>query len=378
MQSPIRSPSVNNREMNENDALKAVHGIYLHTIAEKIKEDADIQNGEFRKPIDTPAYRIANEYVAAYLTSHLMANTFDIVSKEADNYVRQRHDEAWIIKKLCLDETRDIFDQLMELCVSDKSSTTLTTNSVSGRKMKPKVTRRGLGGDDSGMPDTLQSKTQTTGDFQFIESKDFSQFTGVLTTNAGAEYTAAESTVPLTGLTFTELGSTTETIETTYDPRGVKAKPKGLPKITKGDLEHSAFKANDFTTMGTAIDTMATEEMSTATTESYLKPVPREKPEKIDETWEELERTQDDTTLNLGICPFKKDFEDIVARKKKYVSMSVQATGKAQIEPNFAPAPPLNPLNFQQMNDNEDDPSKEARRKLNGDMLQRKEDELEP
>jgi hypothetical protein len=348
MEYPKGSPAADAKENSEKETLKCLHAIYLHTIAEKIKDGIDIKEGEFRKPIDTLAYKIASEYVANYLVSQIMVNSFEVVSKETDNYVRQRHDDAWIVKKLVLDETRNVFDQLMELCVSNKTTTATGTGTISGRKMKPKITRRGLGQEDGDVPDTLQSKTQTTSDVQFIESHDFSQFTGILTTNAGAEYNQVQSTVPVTENIFTELGTTTE-IETTYDPRGVKAKPKSLPKITKNDLEHSVFRANDYTTMGTAIDTMVTDNDGMLTTESYLKPVPRNKLDTYDETWAELEKTQEETTLNLGVCPFKKDFEDIVARKKKMVSMATQATAKAPIEPNFAPAPPLNPIEYQDM-----------------------------
>ena len=367
------------KEPNEEEVIQIIHAIYLNTISKQIRLEADLPQGEFRKPIDLPAYRVGCEYVAQYFSQKLMTNTLELASKESDNYVRTRHDENWLAKKLRLDETKDLFTQLLDCCVPNwDNPQSQTGTSVSGRKMKPKQSR-GLGTGEGSQPGTLQSKTQTTtGDVQFIESNDFSQFTNVLTTGVGATYTAREDTViPATGMTFTQL-DTTQTTETeeTYDPRGVKAKPKPLPKISKMDVVKSNFKAHEFDTMQTMIDTINNTEdyqehkrlrnelkaagiinrdvtvtttfgNTTQTQDSFLQPKPRYPQETIDTTWQELEEPPTDPTLLIGQCPFAKDFKDIVSRKKKLVSMGMQTTHQvshgAQAEPNIAPAPPLSP-----------------------------------
>jgi hypothetical protein len=353
-----------NKPVNESQMLKTIHGIYLNTIAQQIKDEAEIKEGEFRKPLDTPAYRIANEIVANYLTSNLMAGSMQIISRETDNYVRQRHDANWANQRLMLPEG-DIIEELILACASNSPSARSSAASQN-RRIKPK-SQAGDTTEDVA-PSSLQVKTQ---DLQFVESQDFSQLTGILTTGVGAEYTQNVEPVPSqTGLTFTVLNTDT-TVESTYDPRGVKAKPKPLPKISKADLANSNFKASDFTTTGEGcIDTILNKEDyeehkrqrnelkkagiinrdvtitqtfqdQTQTTDSYLKPRPRnDNPQTtIDSTWAELEEMPDDPTLLIGQCPFAKDFKEIVERKKKLVSMGIQTT-----KPNIASAPKLPPI----------------------------------
>ena len=201
----LPKPTQQQPKDNEEEVIRIIHAIYLNTISKQIRLEADLPQGEFRKPIDLPAYRVACEYVAQYFTQKLMTNTMEITSKESDNYVRTRHDENWLAKKLRLDETQDLFTQLLDCVVPNwENPQSQTGTSVSGRRMKPRAAR-GLGTGEGSQPGTLQSKTQTaTGDVNFIESNDFSQFTNVLTTGVGATYTEREATViPETGMTFT-------------------------------------------------------------------------------------------------------------------------------------------------------------------------------
>lgn len=405
------------RDENERqNNLKIIHAIYLHTIGKQIMEEADIEEGKFRKPFDTPAFRIASEYVAHYLYDKIMTNTLKTTEKETDNYVRMRHDEQWLERKLRVDPGESLIEALLQTVPEDTHSSR-TFESTSSRKIKPKS--RGLDasltGSDAPRPlrpkKETQTATSTDQPVDFIESQDFSQFTNVLTTTAGGNYDNDTTMSAVSGMTFTELdASSTDEFDDQYDPRGVNAKPKPLPKLTKREIQESKFKQADFetTVTQTVIDTigctadynehkkirrelkdagiidpnattMTTYHDTLNTEDSFLKPHPRYIPETVDPTWMELEAPPT-TQVNVGQCPFAKDFQDIVARKKKMVSMGMQTSkqyndkgGDVNSGIGIAPAPPL-PTNILDAAAAPQD----VRQQVAHEMLGKVSDELEP
>lgn len=398
--------------------LKIIHAIYLSTIGKQIMEEAEIEEGKFRKPFDTPAFRITAEYVAQYLYGKIMNNTLKTVEKETDQYCRLRHDESWLYRKLRVEPGQSLIGTLLDSVSEDVTvSSTIGSNSTSGRRMKPKS--RGLdnsiSGSDAPRPLRPKKETQTASiddqSVDFIESKDFSQFTTVLTTNVGADYQQDTTMSAVSGLTFTELDATdSDDFDKNYDPRGINARPKPLPKLSKRELADSKFKVEQYeTTMTqTNIDTigctadyqehkklrrelkdagiidpnattMTTYHDTVDTEDSFLKPHPRYAPETIDSTWMELEQPPQTNTFAVGQCPFAKDFQEIVSRKKKMVSMGMQTSKqhsekKDNIESlGIAPAPPL-PTNIIDAAASPQD----VRQQVVHEMLGKDSQELEP
>lgn len=281
-----------------------------------------------------------------------MANAATACEKETGGYLRTRHEPNWILRRLRLDESKSPIQQLLDLYDPDFQSQTLETGS-SRRKTSP-------------------TNTDMPSDAQFVDSQNFSQFTGILTTAAGAEYTVGQEQETMN--TFTQLSPKTKTETTSYDPRGVKKahKQKPIPQLSQDRIQNSHFKAREVTDITTTvIDTIADKDDSIAhknarkqlreaglitspetttmtfntnnepATTTYLEPKPRYVEEPVSKTWDDLEDEPDDVSYLRSKSKFADSYEEMSKRKRNV---------KKQEEVKLEPAPPIDPNVIQSLN----------------------------
>lgn len=325
-----RAPPIDFHGDKDKENIDIIHAIYLNTISKQIADNADYTDQNFRKPLDTQAFRIAAEFVADYLATNHMANSSNICEKESQGYLRNRHDHSWVFRRLKLDESKDVVSQLLDLYDPDFQTT--ITDTQKGTKNTKTTTN-----------------TELPTDAHLIDSQNFTQFTGILTTNAGAEYTVDKQVETMN--TFTQLvPEKTETV-TGYDPRQIikSKKQKPIPSVPQDRLENSKFKARDPQDVTTTIiDTIAnrddynayknarkelraaglvtgTETMTTyrdenATT-TYGEFKPRYEEPVVEKTWDALEDEADDISHLKSKSIFADSYEEMSKRKRNVKKM---------------------------------------------------------
>lgn len=90
-----------------------VQKIYNRAFAKTLSDKCDSKLTRFRKPSDSPAQRIANEFVVNYLISHSLDFTSDTAETESKQFLTERHDTVWIARKLKLNPTQPLLKQLL-------------------------------------------------------------------------------------------------------------------------------------------------------------------------------------------------------------------------------------------------------------------------
>ena len=112
---------------------KTVRFLYKKNAAKALSEVVKYNRERFPGLRDNPADRIAAEFVAQYLFSHLMEFSLDSLEKETNHRIRKRHDEKYISHKLKLVPGNNLIERISQPPATFESTTgtnTTTTRSV--------------------------------------------------------------------------------------------------------------------------------------------------------------------------------------------------------------------------------------------------------
>lgn len=111
-------------DFEDIEGQKRVRAIYMNSIATAIANNCQSQIVPIKKPIDSVAERIAQEIVTQFISSHGMENACNILEAESENNIRVRHDNAWLGRRLRLDDSMPIVPQLVEeICPQNHTTT---------------------------------------------------------------------------------------------------------------------------------------------------------------------------------------------------------------------------------------------------------------
>ena len=152
----------------ENDSI--YRGILYNSVAEQLTK-AVSDNNRYRKPMDTTAFRLANEYVIQYLLSHGMELTEQAAGKESNSYLIERHNSTWVARKLKIDHNQSLFPQLVKVLHKDEPETSSTTESDNFED-QPKMKTRGL----PKVPEEIRSRS-IANEERILQSSDEGIFT---------------------------------------------------------------------------------------------------------------------------------------------------------------------------------------------------------
>ena len=129
--------------MSDDESTSEIpQGLYYHAIAEQICENYK-ETKKFRKPMDAPAYRLANEYAIQFLLKHRMEFTEKLAVEESSSYLMERHNPMWIARRLKLDPNEAFFNQLIHALGKDNIQLT-SSSAYSTNDEFPSVQQRSL------------------------------------------------------------------------------------------------------------------------------------------------------------------------------------------------------------------------------------------
>ena len=103
--------------MSEEEEINSNHyeeGFFYHEIADQLCKNYT-EKHPFRRPMDAPAYRLANEFVIQFLLRHRMEISEKIANEESNSYLMERHSPTWIARRLKIDGTDSLFPQLVRV-----------------------------------------------------------------------------------------------------------------------------------------------------------------------------------------------------------------------------------------------------------------------
>ena len=100
--------------MSEEESNQYEEGFFYHEIADQLCKNYQ-EKRKFRKPMDAPAYRLANEFVIQFLLKHRMEISEKIATEESSSYLMERHSPTWIARRLKIDPSDAIFPQLVRV-----------------------------------------------------------------------------------------------------------------------------------------------------------------------------------------------------------------------------------------------------------------------
>lgn len=106
---------------------KIIRFAYRKAAAEQLSKHAVFDSEKFVNLYDTPATRLAAEFVAQYINKHMMGFTADALEIETNNHVRQKHSEKWISHRLKLADGATLIEQLRAPPVTHDSMSTATS-----------------------------------------------------------------------------------------------------------------------------------------------------------------------------------------------------------------------------------------------------------
>lgn len=103
-------------DLNDNiDTELLYKNVYYRCLSSALSNLAKFDRSTFVKLRNTPASRIANEYVSEYLLNHCLVSTQASLLSEANNYVKPRHNLNWLNHKLRTESNRSFICQLKNI-----------------------------------------------------------------------------------------------------------------------------------------------------------------------------------------------------------------------------------------------------------------------
>ena len=127
---------------------KTVRFVYKKNAAKALSEIVKYDRERFRGLRDSPADRIASEFVAQYLFSHLMEYSLDALETETNHRIRKRHDEKYISHKLKLVPGDNLIERISQPPATFES-TTGTNTTVTRSVLSPPPKLRPFNGDQN-------------------------------------------------------------------------------------------------------------------------------------------------------------------------------------------------------------------------------------
>ncbi|EAX93038.1 hypothetical protein TVAG_255190 [Trichomonas vaginalis G3] len=119
---------------------KQIRFIYKKAVAESLSKLAKFDKEKFVNLHDTPATRLAAEFVAQYINKHMMDFTADALEVEAKNHIRQKHrSEKWISHTLKLGQGDSLIEQLRAPPVTHDSTISTLSPTKSIMSSPPKL-----------------------------------------------------------------------------------------------------------------------------------------------------------------------------------------------------------------------------------------------